>query len=265
MLTLFLEISLLSLLLSCSVQFFFWVLHLRYRNAGYVDLGWAMSVGLTVSIALVAGNADFAKRLLLCLFPLVWSVRLSIVIASRLTPGQQEDGRYTQLRDRLGKKFPLLMLPFFLFQALLAVVLSLPVLYAVLVLPAEVRIVEALGVLLMLVALLGETTADLQLKAFTQSADRGDGVCRQGLWAYSRHPNYFFEWVFWVGLGLFCAQFSLVLLFSILSPLIMFILLTRVTGIPPTEALAIKKRPQAYGRYQAEVSPFFPWFPSRKA
>ena len=115
----------------------------------------------------------------------------------------------------------------------------------------------------MVIALLLESVADMQLKNFKVNPANERKVCREGLWRYSRHPNYFFEWLFWVGVGLGTATLSWGLLLSIASPLLMFFLLTRVTGVPPTEAVALEKRPEAYARYQEEVSAFFPWFPKQ--
>jgi steroid 5-alpha reductase family enzyme len=108
-------------------------------------------------------------------------------------------------------------------------------------------------------AYVGEVIADSQLEGFKGAPGNRGKVCEVGLWAYSRHPNYFFEWLMWVG-------YALVALFShpwgwvaFLSPLLMLWLVTKVTGIPPTEAQSLRSRGDAFRDYQRRVSPFVPW------
>ena len=92
-------------------------------------------------------------------------------------------------------------------------------------------------------------------------AHRGQ-VCRDGLWAWSRHPNYFFEWLHWFAYVLLAASGD-AWAWSLLGPVVMLAFLYRVSGIPWTEANALRSRPEAYARYQREVSPFIPWPPRR--
>jgi steroid 5-alpha reductase family enzyme len=115
----------------------------------------------------------------------------------------------------------------------------------------------AIGVL----SIAGESLADWQLSRFrSQAANRGQ-VCNHGLWRYSRHPNYFFEWLHWWAYVCFAISNWPWGCLTLLGPLTMWYLITRVTGIPPTEAQSLKSRGEAYRRYQQTTSPFFPWFP----
>jgi steroid 5-alpha reductase family enzyme len=114
------------------------------------------------------------------------------------------------------------------------------------------------------VSWIGESVADRQLGRFkTRPGSRGL-ACREGLWRYSRHPNYFFEWLVWIAYSLLAWPAPHGYL-ALPIPLLMLFFLLRVTGIPYTEAQALRSRGEAYARYQREVSAFIPWFPRRQA
>jgi len=121
-------------------------------------------------------------------------------------------------------------------------------------------VTDLLAVGVFLVSVAGEAIADRQLAGFrADPANRGK-TCRTGLWRYSRHPNYFFEWVHWwsyvlLGLG------SPYWLVTILGPALMLVFLFKITGIPATEERALLTRGEDYRNYQRTTSPFFPWFP----
>ncbi len=118
---------------------------------------------------------------------------------------------------------------------------------------------EYAGTALWMVALAGEAVADAQLAAFKRDPASKGQVCQRGLWTYSRHPNYFFEWLIWVAWALFgmASPYGWI---SILCPLLMFYFLFRVTGIPATEAQSLRSKGEAYRRYQQTTSAFVPWF-----
>jgi steroid 5-alpha reductase family enzyme len=120
-----------------------------------------------------------------------------------------------------------------------------------------------LAVFVWCVAIGGESLADTQLARWRREPSNRGRTCRKGLWKCSRHPNYFFEWIHWwtyVILGATAAHGWV----TLLGPALMLMFLYRVTGIPYTEAQALKSRGEDYRQYQKTVSAFFPWFP-RKA
>jgi steroid 5-alpha reductase family enzyme len=119
---------------------------------------------------------------------------------------------------------------------------------------------EILATGLWAAALAGESTADRQLARFKATPGSNGLTCRDGLWRYSRHPNYFFEWLIWVAYALFALSAPWGPL-ALASPALMLFLLFRVTGIPATEAQAVRTRGDDYRRYQATTSVFVPWFP----
>ena len=124
----------------------------------------------------------------------------------------------------------------------------------------HVGLAEWLGCALWLVALGGETLADRQLAAFKDDPANRGKVCDSGLWRYSRHPNYFFEWLVWVSFFLFALP-SPWGWTTIFAPALMLFFLLRVTGIPYTEQQSLRSKGDAYRAYQRVTSPFIPWFP----
>ncbi|MDX1682302.1 MAG: DUF1295 domain-containing protein, partial [Phycisphaeraceae bacterium] len=120
------------------------------------------------------------------------------------------------------------------------------------------------AVAIWLIGWAGETLADRQLAAFKAEADQGGEktkVCRRGFWRYTRHPNYFFEWLQWWCWPLLALGSSTVWV-ALAGPIVMYLFLTRVTGIPPTEQQALRSRGDAYRQYQQETNAFFPGPPS---
>ncbi|RYZ63595.1 MAG: DUF1295 domain-containing protein, partial [Proteobacteria bacterium] len=122
-----------------------------------------------------------------------------------------------------------------------------------------VNALEIVGVCLFIAGLLGETVADRQLKNFVRERDNRGLVCEVGLWNYSRHPNYFFESVIWLGLGTF-ALGSPGGAWALISTGILITLITQVTGVPYAEKQSIKSKGDLYRAYQATTSAFVPWF-----
>jgi steroid 5-alpha reductase family enzyme len=108
-------------------------------------------------------------------------------------------------------------------------------------------------------AMAGEGTADAQLNRFKSDSSNKGRTCQVGLWRYSRHPNYFFEWLIWMAFALF-ALASPGGWCGLLSPVLILYFVLRVTGIPATEAQAIRTRGEEYRRYQQTTSAFVPWF-----
>jgi steroid 5-alpha reductase family enzyme len=119
---------------------------------------------------------------------------------------------------------------------------------------------EVFGLLLWMGGLMGETIADAQLTFFKErNPANANQVCEEGLWYYSRHPNYFFEWIIWI------AYFVMALAspygwIAIISPILILYLLLKVTGAPLVEAEGIRTKGDAYRLYQERTSEFFPWF-----
>lgn len=226
------------------------------RNAGIVDLVWASSLGVMALGYAALADGWGPRRALVGALAGLWSARLTWHLFQRVA-GEAEDGRYAALRARWGERFDPRMFWFFQAQAVLAVLLSLAFLALCVAPEAGWRAQDALAVLLWLVALGGETVADRQLRAWRRDPANRGRTCRTGLWAYSRHPNYFFEWLHWLvypvlGIGLAWGS-SLWL-----APALMLLLVLKVTGIPPTEEQSVRNRGDDYRAYQRATNAFFP-------
>ena len=232
-----------------------WLRQLRTRNATAVDAAWSTGMGiLAVSFALLADGAP-SRRVLVGTLAAVWAGRLAWYLISDRVLGRPEDGRYRAMRDAWGRRAPFFFFVFYQGQAIVATLFAIPILAAMRGGPVDAW--AAAGTAVWLAAVLGEATADRQLSRFRADPAHRGRTCREGLWRYSRHPNYFFEWVHWfsyvaIGRGVWPTW---------IGPVVMLLFLFRLTGIPFTERQAIKSRGDDYRAYQKETSVFFPWFP----
>lgn len=245
-----------GLIALCSVMAVAWKRQTRTCNAGIVDVIWSASFGLLAVTYAVGSEGWLPRRVLVGTLALLWSLRLTRHLAKRVL-GEPEDGRYGELRSELGPKFNTWIFWFFQAQALLAVLLSLVFLVLMDAAESGWRIWDWVGVAIWVTSIAGEALADRQLRDWRENPENSGKTCRRGLWAYSRHPNYFFEWVHWLtypvlGIGL-PYGWSLWL-----APLVMLFLVVKVTGIPPTEAQSIRSRGDDYRAYQRTTNAFFP-------
>lgn len=253
----FLLFSFVGLLSVVVMMLLVWIVHLVIRNAGLVDVFWGLGFVLITSIYVLIGEGLSQRNILLIFMVGLWGVRLSYYILRRMLREEGEDKRYAKARREWGKFISLKFLFFFEFQALLQAILAVPFLLIALNTNPGVSWLEWLGFAVWTVGLLGEVLADEQLKRFKSDPQNKGQVCNQGLWKYSRHPNYFFEWIIWVGFYIFaCASpwgWA-----SIASPIIMFWLLTKVTGVPLAEEQSLASKGDLYRVYQQTTNAFFP-------
>jgi steroid 5-alpha reductase family enzyme len=201
-----------------------------------------------------------ARRGLIAIMATLWSLRLGTHLYRRVMGHHPvEDGRYVQLRKDWAANFAPKMFGFFQLQAASVVLLGVAFFIASLNPVPQFHPLEIAGAALWLLALAGEALADHQLAVFKRDATHKGQVCAVGLWHYSRHPNYFFEWLIWVAFFVFAlaSPWGWV---AIIGPASILYLLLRVTGIPMTEEQSIRSRGDAYRRYQRTTSAFVPWF-----
>jgi steroid 5-alpha reductase family enzyme len=244
----------------CALMFILWLLHFPMRNAAIVDGGWAGGLALLAILYAALGDGYEPRRLLIGVMGAVWGLRLSLYLVLTRVIGHPEEGRYVELRRKWVTNIPLKFLAFFEFQALLCVLLSIPFLVSARNPQGRLSPLEFAAPVLWVLALAGESLADRQLHRFKLDPASKGKTCRIGLWRYSRHPNYFFEWLIWVSYALF-ALASPGGLYALSAPALMLYFLFRVTGIRPTEKQALRTKGDDYRRYQQSTSAFFPWFP----
>lgn len=239
-----------------------WLAQRRTGNAGIVDIAWSAGVGILAVWFSWGAPGLVGRRIIVALLAGIWALRLAVHLVRRLLR-EQEDGRYRKMRAKWGDKTQSYLFWFFQIQALWAVLFALPMWLAGRN-AAPLSWLDAAGIAMWIVALTGEGVADQQLAAFKLNPENRGKVCRDGLWRYSRHPNYFFEWLHWWAYVLLGWQGPNGWL-TLAGPIAMYLFLTKLTGIPPTEEHAVESRGEAYKQYQRTTSPFFPWPPRSEA
>jgi cyclopropane-fatty-acyl-phospholipid synthase len=234
-----------------------WCWQQKRENAGIVDVVWAFGMMLAGSWYALSGSGAVYLRLCLGLLVFCWFLRLGMYLARRVF-NEQEDGRYRAMRLAMKQHASMGFLVFFLLQAGFIWLLSLPF-WAVAQNAQPQLLAGIIAAIIALFALWGEATSDKQLNAFRQNPANKGLACRVGWWRYSRHPNYFFEWLHWFAYPLlgWGSEYQIWLL---LVPAIMFCFLYFVTGIPFAEQQALRSRGEDYRNYQQTTSMFLPWF-----
>ncbi len=248
-----------------------WLAACRIRNFGIVDIVWsagfAAIAGLYLAMTPSLSGGSF-RRVLIGLLAGIWSFRLAYHLMVRVSSHHPvEDVRYAKLREEWGVRAESRMFWFFQLQGALQVVLSLPF---VLIIRDPAAPAGSLGLsgvagsMIWVIGLVGESIADRQLAVFRSNPENKGRVCQAGLWRYSRHPNYFFEWLIWVGYAVFALGSPFGWL-GLIAPALMLHFLVNVTGIPMTEELSVKSKGDAYREYQRTTSAFVPWIPKATA
>ena len=235
-----------------------WVICLKVRNYSFLDVAWSYGVLVLAPLYSATGPGDLRRKWIFAAVGMAWSFRLGTYILIRvLRHHPAEDVRYEGLRKRWPGSG--MFLVFFELQALIVVIFSLPFLFAAWN-AAPLGPVEYIGLGISLLALAGESVADRQMKNFKQEVANRGRVCAIGLWRYSRHPNYFFEFLVWIGFAIASLPTPWGWT-TIVCPLLMYHFLTKVTGILLTEEYAVKSKGEAYREYQRTTSAFIPWLP----
>ena len=255
------ELLLYAWLISALVMTVLWAAQLKTRNAGIVDVAWAFMTPL-VSCGLILFDAmpDSPRQYIIIVLAILWGFRLGIYLYGRVMHAV-EDGRYRQMRKSSGKYAAPIIFIFFQIQATWTLLFAMPFWAAAQNNSAGLTILDVLGIVIWLVSIAGEVSSDRQLAAFRNNPDNKGKVCQIGLWKYSRHPNYFFEWLHWwayVLIGFGSGYWWL----TWLGLVVMYVFITRITGIPFTEQQSLRSRGQAYIDYQKSTNAFFP-FPRR--
>lgn len=242
-----------------AIFFFAWLWARRIGNYSIVDAVWALSFSVPVIIYSIISNGWQMRSLVVAVLIISWSLRLGIYLTKRISKHHpDEDRRYLILREKWPS--PLQFLIFFLAQALLVFLLTLPAWLISRNPTPTFSGLELAGIGLWITGLIGEAISDLQLQRHKRQFP--GTICDTGMWKFSRHPNYFFQSLLWWGLFLIAipAPFGF---WAILAPVAILVALLKITGIPLTERLSLEKRGEAYRKYQSVTSPFFP-LPPRK-
>jgi steroid 5-alpha reductase family enzyme len=246
-----------------SIMVFVWVWANKIKNAGVVDIFWSYNFPVIALILLLFAPGFEIRKFLICGMVIIAGIRLGTHILVRTVKHlSQEEGRYQQLRKEWSPNADNKFFWFFVIQAISNVLLAIPFFLICVNIDEKISSLEYAGVFLWAISVICEAVADQQLANFKKDPANKGKVCDTGLWRYSRHPNYFFEWLMWVSYFVF-ALASPYGYIAIISPAIILYLLLKVTGIPMTEQQSLKTKGEAFKQYQESTSVFVPWFKKR--
>jgi len=236
-----------------------WLLSLRLKDVSIVDSLWSVFfIVFTISVYLKEDSPEIRAGIVLLLV-IIWAIRLSSHITLRHW-GHEEDHRYKTIRENNSPGFEFKSLyMIFIFQAIIAWVIAMPLYFAV-VSKSMWCLFDVIGIVLWMTGMLFESVADYQLTQFKKHKENSGKILTTGLWKYSRHPNYFGEFLIWW--GFFCFALSSADYFTVISPLIMTFLLLKFSGVGLLEK-TMKSRP-GYEQYMKNTNAFFPGFPRNK-
>ncbi len=252
--TLCMNLVLVTLLM--IVSYFFYLVE---RKGAIFDIAWAGGFMITTIVSFLELDGYFWRKTLLFFLVILWSCRLGSVFFRRYLE-KEEEGRFAAVRDYFHAPQEWKFFLLFLLQGVAIVVLSWPFQLIASNPSLTFSALEYWAILIWIIGYIGEIIADTQLREFKMEPANKNKVCTTGLWRFSRHPNYFFEWIIWIAFFLLAfdapAGFT-----AIISPILMFWLLRKVSGIQAAEEIAVRTIGQEYVNYQKSTNAFFPWFP----
>lgn len=250
-----LAVSALAAIMACA-----WAAQRRTGQSGLIDAVWTLGVGATgVGLALArigSFQASSWRVAAVAAAAGLWSLRLGLHIAAR-TRKAPDDPRYRKLIDEWGGSAPWRLFLFLQAQALVGAGLALSVALAAAKPSTNLGPQDVLGLAIFAIGLAGEARADAELRRFTSNPAHRGQICDIGLWARSRHPNYFFEWLVWLSFAVVASDLGIGLL-AWIAPALMYWTLRYVSGVPPIEERMLLTRGQAFRDYQAQTPVFFP-------
>lgn len=241
-----------------------WIAEQRTGNSGWIDTIWTFGLGaIGIAAALWPVSADAsisARQWIVAAAVAVWCARLGLHIARR-SLARRDDPRYAKLRAEWGESARGQMWILLQKQAIVSIPMGASIWLAAHNPAPDLRVQDYVAALILIVAFGGEAIADRQLGLFARANRGSSAVCQIGLWRWSRHPNYFFEWFGWLAYPMIAIDLSGSYPFGWLAltgPACMYWLLVFVSGIPPLEEHMLRTRGETFRRYQESTSAFFP-------
>ncbi|GJL62984.1 MAG: membrane protein [Nitrospirales bacterium] len=241
----------------------FWCVQWFHHNAVLADLGFCLVFGVMSLVSAIVIEGDPLRKWLLGTMGMVYAFRLAWHLLVHRIYRKNEDARYQTLRKKMSKWAQFGFFIYFQGQAVAVVIFLIPLVILMANPYPPFGIGEILGMMLWLMAIAGEALADYQLREFREIPENAGKTYRDGLWRYSRHPNYFFEMLIW------CSYMVMAIgvpfgWYVLIGPVVMTGALLTVTGIPYAEAQALATRGEDYRAYQRTTSVFVPWFPKKR-
>jgi steroid 5-alpha reductase family enzyme len=259
----FLSIYVIAGLAILGMMTLVWLLSLLLKNTSIVDIFWGSGFVLANWIYVALTPGDFVgRKVVLAALVTIWGLRLSLYILWR-NWGEPEDFRYRKWREEHGDNWWWYsFFQTFLLQGMLMWIISIPLL-ATHFLPASTRLtlLDWLAILLWAVGFFFEAIGDYQMARFKADPSNKGKVLNNGVWRYTRHPNYFGDAAQWWGYYLFAAAAGA--FWTLYSPVMMTVLLLRISGVALLEKTLTETKPK-YEEYIERTSAFIPWFPKKK-
>ncbi|EKJ85876.1 steroid 5-alpha reductase family enzyme [Leptospira meyeri] len=267
-----------SYLAAVIFTFFFmslmWLWGKSRDNYAVIDVGWGLVIAGIASVIVFFGSGNVYAKFAVLVPVWIWALRLSgFLYFTRIRTNHPEDKRYAGFRkDYSDKVHQKMFTNVFMLQGFLALLLSFPFYFAAQwnlfpnsgITGPNGYLMVILGWIFFVIGVIGEGIADRDLHKFVADSNNKGKVCNLGLWKYTRHPNYFFEWVIWVGIGIIPILSAPWALLSLLTPVFMFILLRFVSGVPFAEKYSLQSKGEVFREYMSTTNAFFPWFPKQK-
>jgi steroid 5-alpha reductase family enzyme len=261
------QLLLALVVIACSLSLVMslaWAIEQSSGNSGWIDTVWTFGLGAVgVGCAMMQLPSELfvtPRQWIVAAAILIWSLRLGTHIALR-SAKRHDDPRYARLRSGWGVHASWQMWLLAQKQAIVSIPMALSIWLAAHNPAPGLRAQDILGFLIVAVAIGGEALADRQLKQFTRDNANTGAVCDVGLWGWSRHPNYFFEWFGWLAYPVIAIDWSGTYPYgwlALVGPACMYWLLVYVSGIPPLEEHMLERRGEAFRAYQAKTNAFFP-------
>jgi len=253
----FSEVLTVNLVVTGVLVFLVWLVSVKLADVSIVDIFWGFGfvvIAWLTFLATANNSPATGRRLLLAVLTTIWGLRLTLHLARRKI-GEPEDHRYQAMRHSIGPRFWLISLGVvFGLQGLIMNIVALPIMAGPFE-QAPLGVPAVVGVVLWAIGLTFEALGDWQLARFKADPGNRGKVLDQGLWRYTRHPNYFGDFLVWWGLYLVAVggQFW----WTVIGPVLMSVLLMRVSGVTLLERSLQASKP-AYAEYQRRTSAFFP-------
>lgn len=238
-----------------------------YKNSSFYDAYWSVIpplIALYWTMAATAQGIDMTRAWLVVILVWLWGVRLTANWATFWPGLEHEDWRYAPIKTNAGKWNALAdFSAIHLFPTVIVFAACLPIYAAVAMDARPLNALDYLAAAVTLIAILIELVSDIQLHRFLTHRKPGE-IMKTGLWALSRHPNYFGEWLFWVGLALFGLAAVPSAWFWVVPGAVAMLVMFLVASIPMIDKRSVERRPE-YQAHMARVSGFVPWFPKHSS
>ncbi len=238
-----------------AYMFFWFMLSIIKKRNDVADIAWGLGFSLIAVLSFYRYDFNFDRGLLVTILVFLWAIRLSAHIYFR-NKGKKEDYRYKKWREEWGRFFYVRsFLQVFLLQGFLMLTISSSIIITNIYRGGPLNWLDFLGILIWVVGFFFELIGDLQLSRFLSNPLNKGKIIKSGLWKYTRHPNYFGEVIQWWGLWIIALSVPYGYL-SIIGPLVITILILKVSGIPMLEK-KMKENPE-FQEYKKRTSAFFP-------